>query len=1376
MISVTFAAAALAAALAASPSAAPAPAGLPWDGTPFAGEGKAIAAAAAKLAGPAGADVDVLLEAFDVRFDEAGRKTLARHLVAIPRNEDGVRAWSETAETFSPWFQDRPELRARVITRKGEARWLDAATLSEGAPAREGPESYSDRRVLRAPLPAVAVGAVVEERSVLVDREPFFAPGTVTSLYLTRPLPARRLRIRVEAPASLPLRHAVEGMPPPSERVEGGRRVLLWDVADLPAPEEPEPFAAPGARRWRRVALSTAPSWQAVAAGYAAIAERQLAGADLSALAREVVKKGDPPEVAAQKVLDFLASRVRYTHLALGEKAIVPVPPAETLERGYGDCKDLSLFAVGLLRAAGYPASLALLRSGGEEVDPALPGLGAFDHAIVKVGGKRPLFLDPTLVAPLAGELPSWLQGRLALEAAAGATALEPLPGGDAAANVVRKHRRIELADEGWARAFERTEYTGLPAADRRYLAKWDDAEAHDELVRHRLASKEGAEVRYAFLPAKDRRAAMALELSSTLSGWGSTREDDADAAVSPASLFVGLPDFFPSSDEPREGEDPPAREADLLLPFAFRAELRVEVVPAPGFEPEPLPGAARVALGATTLETTFAARPGGAVTVTHAFTLPRPRLTPAEVEALWRGIAERVRGEPLRVRFRRTSARLLSEGRLREALAELTRVAALRPSAPDPRNRLALALLRAGLVEPARRVAREATALAPGSEWSWRVLAATLGHDAVGRELEPGCDLPAAIAASTRARELDPESAPARGQLASFLEHAGSGERYGAGSRLEEALAERRHVHEELKDGSRDVEYARLLLALGRAGEARRIARAAPEGPARDAVLFAAAVAEGGLEGVQREAAELTQDRARAAGEEAGFVLLETRRYAEFSAFMDALAKRGVKDAAMVAKAFARARPAESLAFDPADPAQAGARLFQAMAGGADRAVLDLLAAHRRDVAAADARAILRAATAGALERTLKRRIPLAPMVDLLLGSLEAKVEGAGPWRVSLSTPALQPQRTVLARLYLVREEGQARIVAFEQPEVPGSASAELAGEALRAAEAGDLAAARAFLAWARTPGAARKASESSPVELALAALAPDPARLDREGLRVAAAAGAAYDPASAARALDVLERAAPAARDAAQLAAWSRAIAALRVRAPPRALAAADALAAVDPDPGPIVFDLRLLGLRGLGRRAEARALAERRLGAQPGDLRALRALAELLEDAGDHAGAARFRTRILDGGKASLGDWNDAAWQALFVRTAPRALERSGRALELPGGRVASVLHTRAAVLAAQGEAGEAVRTLRDAVAARGLPPQPHDDLVLGRVAQAYGLDREAEAYYRRAAGAGEAGGPISAAALARRWLAELGGPEEPAAAAAGRRRKR
>ena len=92
---------------------------------------------------------------------------------------------SEQADTFVPYNEDgltaadMPDpLRLTVTARDGSRYELDPRALSEAPAKSDHPALFSDRRRLQAPLPALEVGAVVEQQIVRRDRRPFFSQGS----------------------------------------------------------------------------------------------------------------------------------------------------------------------------------------------------------------------------------------------------------------------------------------------------------------------------------------------------------------------------------------------------------------------------------------------------------------------------------------------------------------------------------------------------------------------------------------------------------------------------------------------------------------------------------------------------------------------------------------------------------------------------------------------------------------------------------------------------------------------------------------------------------------------------------------------------------------------------------------------------------------------------------------------------------------------------------------------------------------------------------------------------------------------------------------------------------------------------------------------
>jgi tetratricopeptide (TPR) repeat protein len=1360
----TFLALFLAQVVAAAPGAAP------WEGPPFSGDPAAIAREAAALPGPEGSEVDLLLEEGSFVYDAEGRCTTTHRLVYRALTKAAAESWAETSATFAPWHQARPEVRARVVTPDGRAHPLDPATLVEASADRSREDVYTDLRVLRGPLPALGAGVVVEEVSTVRDVSPFFDAGSVQRFYLARPTAARRIRLRVEAPAALPLRHAMRNLAgAPRETVADGRRVLAWEWAPSPVPPPREPWVPPEEAAAPHVAIATGQSWKAVAARYAAIVDGQLAGADLAAVAKEAAGGARTREEAAQRVLDWVSARVRYTGLELGEAAIVPAPPAETLKRHYGDCKDLSLLVAGMLRALGHPATLALLRTEWDEVAPSLPGLGEFDHAIVVVPGSRPLWIDPTDPATPAGELPMWDQGRLALVAAQGQSAPVRTPEAGPAQNHVVVSREIALADDEWARATETRELRGSFASDVRRSRRGatpDERKKTDErLTLEKLAAKRF--VAASFDGIDHPEVPVKVRIEAAESRWGVTRANDADAAVAPQSLFACLPGQLVArpgegphgaegepAAEPAGGEAAKEKEKEkprrgaMVLPQACSGEIRYRIVPPPGFRPKPLPDGRRGPIGPATFERAFGIADGGVVTVAYRLDVPRRRLTPPEVDALRAGILE-VNVEQT-VTFERTSTALLEAGHGREALDEIRRLAAAEPKAAAHRIRLALALVKLGMGEAARKEATRATALEPDSAWAWRVAAHVSAHDLVGRWMRPGCDIAAAVAAQRRAAKLEPDAASTRAQLAWFLVHGEGCERGGRGAQPDEALSLLRSVHDDMGDDDHDEEYLQVLLEARRFREAAKLARDMKKGAARDAGLVAALAAADGASAGAAEAARLSPSDRTAALQGATTHLLAARQYQAAAQLLQA-ASAGASNAAQlqaVAALLAPVRPIDGAKLDPGDPAAVPLRLTYALVHGADddRIESELVAAG----VPADGVGDLGAALVRGVRRSWGTAVPPEVVIDLFASVFEVRVEGEGNVRrLRMSFPnAPRP-----SSLYVAREKSGWRLLATD------GQIGELGTRARALVATGDVAGARRVLGWARDEAGERSGGEAPADVLAALWPAGDPPAAKEVDL--AAAAAAAFGR-GAKDALPALEQARAAAPEGARRRALSWALLAGYSNADrwEAALEITAALLADDPT-SERAFGARAHALLRLGRNDELRRAAGERLRADPADVDAVQVLASLAMRTGDAREVRAQEQRIVEIGKATPGDWNNMAWAALFLDPVPPGvLAEARKAVQLSQEREAAYLHTLATVHASQGEPSEALEVLLKAIGQSSADvPAPHDWLVLGRIAEGYGLKDEAIAAYRRVARPKEPDG-IGSHVLAGRRLAKLG----------------
>ena len=255
-----------------------APADHPWGDEPFTLGAAALLEAARSIPAEEGADFLTLFEEDHISFDSTGRMALASRGIARLETERGVQAWSAFQAPWEPCHQDRPVIRARVVTPDLSEHRLDPETIGEYPATQDEPRGFDDRRVFRAPLPAVAVGAVVEWEAVNRESAPVFDHGVVHYFFPGSGEPTLRSRLVVDAPLALPLRYVARLLPSPEpERTESGDRVkLVFDAGRIESLGAFDPLAPSDDPQRPYVAISTGTSRAEAASAFNRVVDSRI--------------------------------------------------------------------------------------------------------------------------------------------------------------------------------------------------------------------------------------------------------------------------------------------------------------------------------------------------------------------------------------------------------------------------------------------------------------------------------------------------------------------------------------------------------------------------------------------------------------------------------------------------------------------------------------------------------------------------------------------------------------------------------------------------------------------------------------------------------------------------------------------------------------------------------------------------------------------------------------------------------------------------------------------------------------------------------------------------------------------------------------------
>jgi transglutaminase-like putative cysteine protease len=194
------------------------------------------------------------------------------------------------------------------------------------------------------------------------------------------------------------------------------------------------------------------PSWRELGDYYLTLIEPSLVKRSRVAALADGLGGGDPDSVAKQAYL-LVRRAVRYHSDFEKMHAIVPQPVDETVEKGYGDCKEMSSLLAALLSAKGVECGLALVAAPGkQQAHDDVPTLDHFNHVTVyytKANGERRI-LDPTVDFGDPFDSYCWLVGQKALFLKKGASVFGTVAPQSNYRNAVRTSSVITAENGGW--------------------------------------------------------------------------------------------------------------------------------------------------------------------------------------------------------------------------------------------------------------------------------------------------------------------------------------------------------------------------------------------------------------------------------------------------------------------------------------------------------------------------------------------------------------------------------------------------------------------------------------------------------------------------------------------------------------------------------------------------------------------------------------------------------------------------------------------------------------------------------------------------------------------------------------------------------------
>jgi len=1324
-----------------------------WNGPAFSASPAVLQQAAASVKPEKDTVATILVHEERFTYDREGKSDETYHTIYRIENEEGVSGWAETRANWEPWHQAKPEIRARVITTDGVEHNLDPKTLNDVPAHENSPDTYTDERSFGGPLPAISVGAIVEEETTIRDTAPFFAAGIVERAILDRSVPVNKTRMIVSHPESLPFRYIMQQMPNAKVNKTSHDGIETIEIEDGPYEARSEKLTnlPPDVPRGPQVEYSTGTSWKNVVTEYARLSNDKLRVADVQSLLGKLNVKSSSRAELIRRVVAALHKNVRYTGVEFGEASIVPQFPSETLKRKYGDCKDKAALLVTVLRALNIPANLALLSTGpGQDINPELPGMGMFDHAIVFVpasGSEPELWIDATAQYSRAGDLPRMDYGRWALVVEENG-ALKKIPEFTAAQNFHREVREFTMAEFGQAGIRETDEQIGPRESEFREFYTGDAKEVREgseKYVKNAYLADTLISLEHGDLSDLEKPFSLTFV---TKGKRGTTDYESAVMAIRVEDLMDGFPAYFTTKPAEEKEADNDAqshkkqkpRTADWFI-NPFTNEWDYKIIAPVGFKLRALPASREEQIGTARFTQKYSSNAEGTVVeAVLRFESAKTRLNVKEAAELRDAVVKAQESDPIFVTFDQVAHSLIAAGKIKEGLAEYQQLARQHPKEALHRIQLARALLSAGLAENARTVARQATSLEPNSAQAYSTLAWILEHDLIGRRLKKGYDLQGAIAAYRKAKELDPKDKDIRANLAMLLEYDSNGDRYTEGAQLKAAISEFKDL-KKLDEATGRTYDDFVLYDLWYAREFKALEEALQSLPATDTrrgFVVAVTATKQGSEAALKKSVEITtsDELSRKALTTAGWLLLRLHKYGEAADLLTAGARGQATETqtATFAATLKKIKPREELKIDDSDPRSPLQHFFEgtfSLNQSYDQITKWL---SRDAVRSSDVKE-------GAQEfhqmifqlktKLEKEGLPFETIGDIVLNNARYSVEGndAQGYRITTETPGAAPQYA-----FVVKEDGSYKLLDYSM--AGQSSSEDLGWQVLELLNKNDLPGARQWLDWARErihmtgsddplavqpfPYFWTKGQEADAETIRTAALVLIPSKyLKGDNLQALLQARDKAKTEQEKSRLDLVAAYAYSKQER-----WSELepVATRLLQAFPDSLVAFQWMTAV---------------YAHTSRFDDWDKLAKDRMTKHRDELDYTRSAARLARYRGDFNKSRQLLKDLAERSKATQNDLNLFAWDALFLpaEIGQDSIEAAERANQLSQNSNYSIMHTLVCLYAHAGKAARARELLLKAMDGTLEEPDSSVWLAYGQIAEAYGEANAAQAMYAR-----------------------------------------
>lgn len=315
----------------------------------------------------------------DLKWEADG--TVVERIVVIRRfhNTDGIDQAGEMSIFAAPSNESLVLHAAYTLTGSGERFDVDPLTLQ--VVDVEEARIFSGQKRVVLPLPALSEGATSVVSYTLRNRAQNWPLPWARSYQLQSGNPVGQMVITAE---SIPRGIVWKTQDPDIDcRVSG--RNLRCVKSKIPA-LHPDVDLSLARDSIHNLVIGESLAWKDVSQRVHSIVEPQIRKGVPAGTAEKLIASKSSELEKWEALFQFVADDIRYLGLEKGDSAVVPHPPALTLRRRFGDCKDKVTLLVALARQVSLEAYPVLVGTEYYDVDSLiLPSSNYFNHMVACV-------------------------------------------------------------------------------------------------------------------------------------------------------------------------------------------------------------------------------------------------------------------------------------------------------------------------------------------------------------------------------------------------------------------------------------------------------------------------------------------------------------------------------------------------------------------------------------------------------------------------------------------------------------------------------------------------------------------------------------------------------------------------------------------------------------------------------------------------------------------------------------------------------------------------------------------------------------------------------------------------------------------------------